>query len=65
MEPRLLTLRVVADQLSISIHTARAWVRQGRLPTVRLGRCIRVKAEVAEELASGRGTDLRVGKQAR
>jgi excisionase family DNA binding protein len=35
---RLLTLLEVADLLRVSQHTVRAWVRQGRLQSVRICR---------------------------
>jgi len=36
--PQLLTLIAVAKALCVSPHTVRAWVRQGKLKTVRLCR---------------------------
>jgi excisionase family DNA binding protein len=39
---RPLTVREVADALGLSVHTIRAWISQGRLTHVRLGRAIRV-----------------------
>jgi excisionase family DNA binding protein len=39
---RPLTVREVADALGLSVHTIRAWIRQGRFTHVRLGRAIRV-----------------------
>lgn len=36
--PQLLTLLVLAKMLSVSPHTVRAWVRQGKLRPVRICR---------------------------
>jgi len=36
--PQLLTLLAVARSLSVSPHTVRAWVRQGKLKPVRICR---------------------------
>lgn len=45
---RLLSVREVAERLNISIHTVRAWIFQGRLPYVRLGRRIGLRSEDIE-----------------
>jgi excisionase family DNA binding protein len=49
-EVRLKTLRQVADQLNLSIHTIRAWVAQRRLRYVKLGRSVRVPEEEVERV---------------
>jgi excisionase family DNA binding protein len=36
--PQLLTLLAIAQKLSVSPHTIRAWVRQGKLRPVRICR---------------------------
>lgn len=36
--PRLLDLLELADRSKVSKHTWRLWLRQGKLPAVRLGR---------------------------
>ena len=42
----LLTLKEAAARLRLSRHTLRSWVRQRRLPAVRLGRrALRFRAE--------------------
>lgn len=46
----LLNLREGASELRLSIHTLRAWVFQGRLPVVRLGRRVLLKREDLEKL---------------
>ncbi len=42
---KLLNVKEAAEKLNISPHTIRAWVFQKRLPYVRLGRRIGLKAE--------------------
>jgi excisionase family DNA binding protein len=44
--PKLLTLTAVAEALSVSPHTVRAWVRKGRLKPLRL--CRRLLFDPAE-----------------
>lgn len=41
--PALLTIPDVADRLQVSIKTVRRWIVSGDLPTVRLGRQIRIQ----------------------
>ncbi|WP_377805895.1 helix-turn-helix domain-containing protein [Azospirillum sp. A29] len=41
--PLLLTIPDVADRLQVSIKTVRRWIVSGELPTVRLGRQIRIQ----------------------
>ncbi|CAO3424258.1 helix-turn-helix domain-containing protein [Azospirillum endophyticum] len=41
--PALLTIPEVADRLQVSIKTVRRWIVSGDLPTVRLGRQIRIQ----------------------
>ena len=48
--PELLDLRQGAKELSVSIHTLRAWTYQKRIPFVRLGRRILLRREDLEEL---------------
>jgi len=44
MATRLLTLREVADRTGLALKSVRAWAAQRRhLPTVRLGRAVRVR----------------------
>ena len=39
----LLTVEDLETDSKISRHTWRAWIRMGRVPVVRLGRCVRVE----------------------
>ena len=41
--PALLTIPEVAERLQVSIKTVRRWIVSGDLPTVRLGRQIRIQ----------------------
>ncbi len=41
--PALLTIPDVAERLQVSIKTVRRWIVSGDLPTVRLGRQIRIQ----------------------
>lgn len=40
----------VAERLAVSPATVRKWIFAGRLPTVRLGRAVRVREEDIETL---------------
>jgi excisionase family DNA binding protein len=49
--PALLTVAEVASHWRVSPHTVRVWIRQGRLPAVRLARrAIRLPAAVLATL---------------
>jgi excisionase family DNA binding protein len=51
----LLTAREVADLLGVSTETALRWVRQGKLPAIRLpGGAIRFREEEVEAWIAGR-----------
>ena len=45
MEAQLLTPNQVAERLQLSVRTVYAWLRDGRLPGIRLGRRWRVSEE--------------------
>jgi len=51
---RLLTLPEAASLLRVSEDTARAWSRSGQIPTVRIGRRVRVPSDALEALLHGR-----------
>jgi putative molybdopterin biosynthesis protein len=58
MEPTLLTVREVARRLSLGRATTYPLVQRGELPSVRIGRAVRVPAQaldrwVAEHTAGG------------
>ena len=56
MTPHLLTARELADVLGLSVETILRWVRQGKLPAIRLpGGAIRFREDEVEGwLQSGR-----------
>lgn len=54
MKQDLLTPREVARRLSVSVRTVYSWIREGRVPSVRLSeRCTRVPARAVEVLMAG------------
>jgi excisionase family DNA binding protein len=59
---RLLTVREVADLLSVSTETVLRWVRQGKLPAIRLpGGAIRIWESALERWLA----DRQVARQSR
>jgi excisionase family DNA binding protein len=50
MTPRLVTIAQGAEHLSVSERTVRRAVADGRLPAVRIGRCIRIRLDDLERL---------------
>jgi excisionase family DNA binding protein len=54
---RLLTVRAVAELLSVSTETVLRWVRAGDLPAIRLpGGAVRVAEDALEAWLAGRAT---------
>jgi excisionase family DNA binding protein len=49
---KLLTLKEAADRLAISLHTMRAWVAQRKIEVVRIGRCVRIREQVVDDIIS-------------
>lgn len=47
---KLLTLEETADRLAVSIATVRAWVWKRKIEVVKIGRSVRIKEEVVDEL---------------
>lgn len=45
---KLLTLREVAEELSVSAYTLREWIRQGRMRALKIGRDWRVEQKEME-----------------
>jgi excisionase family DNA binding protein len=57
MEQIALGLREAAGSVGLSVWTLRAWIRQGRLAAVRLGRRVMVEpAELKRLVAQGRSS---------
>lgn len=53
----LLTVREVAQMLSVSPMTVYRMIRSGDLPAIRIGRCYRVDRRVVEAFLSAQGVD--------
>lgn len=53
-ETQFVSPREIAERLSVKPVTVYAWIRQGRLPAVRLGpRCVRVRADDLDRFVHG------------
>ena len=50
MSKQLRTVEQAADDLSVSIHTIRAWIARRKITCVRLGRAVRVPASEIDRL---------------
>lgn len=65
---RLLTMPEVAERLSIRLYTVREMGRRGELPTVRVGRAVRVSeaalARYIQERTRGQGDPVTPGEPA-
>ena len=48
----LLNVREAAAELRLSVHTIRAWIFQGRLSCVRLGRRVLLRREDLEDFVN-------------
>lgn len=65
MSEALLTATELAEYLKIHVRTVRRWVREGRLPAIRMGRGLRFASDDVDEAvrrgrsASGPGRDVR------
>jgi excisionase family DNA binding protein len=54
MSTQLKTVEQAAADLSVSVHTIRAWIAKRRIGAVRLGRAVRVpSAEIARLIERG------------
>ena len=51
--PRLVTLQEVADQLRVSPHSVRSWIRKGRLQPVRICRRLLFSPEEISRFLAG------------
>jgi len=61
MNNRLLKAKDIADRLSISRSQAFALMKEAEMPTVRFGRCVRVRPEDLEEFIQASLTDNTIG----
>ena len=50
MNEKLCTVREASEMLAITEGTIRGWIQVGRLPVVRLGRAVRIKKSVLEQI---------------
>ena len=53
---KLLTIREVSALLNASDSSIRRWIKAGRLPTIRLGRSVRLRQQDIDRLMT-RGTE--------
>jgi excisionase family DNA binding protein len=56
---RLLTIPEAAQVLSVAEVTVRLWLSKGRLPKVKLGRCVRIPAAAIEAFVQANTTPAR------
>jgi len=52
----LLKIKAVAAELSLSAKTVRAWIKDGKITAVRLGREWRIDSDVLAVFVAGRTT---------
>ncbi|MGI9061214.1 MAG: helix-turn-helix domain-containing protein [Ktedonobacteraceae bacterium] len=57
MEQRYITVEAIARDLDISEDLVRLWIRQKKLPAVKIGKEYRVKREDYEKFLQDRQTD--------
>lgn len=51
-QEQLLTLEQTAERLAVSLPTLRAWVWKKKIEVVRIGRCVRIREKIVQELIS-------------
>ena len=49
----LIPVMLVPERIPVSLATVRAWIFQGKLPVVRIGRLVFIKKEVLEKIEMG------------
>jgi excisionase family DNA binding protein len=59
---QLLKVEEVAERLNVRQSTIRAWLLRRRIPFVKVGRCVRVRAEDIDRLLSENTIPSRGGK---
>ena len=52
MTEELIPAREVPKHIPVTMPTVRVWIKQGRLPVVRLGRLVTIKKSVIEKIQS-------------
>ena len=54
---KLFHVAELAGLLQVKVSTIYAWVRQGKIPHIRLGRLVRFRAKDIEKITSGSGNE--------
>ena len=49
----LIPVMLVPERIPVSLATVRAWIFQGKLPVVRIGRLVFIRKEVLEKIEMG------------
>ena len=49
----LIPVMLVPERIPVSLATIRAWIFQGKLPVVRIGRLVFIRKEVLEKIEMG------------
>ena len=49
----LIPVMLVPERIPVSLATVRAWIFQGKLPVIRIGRMVFVRKEVLEKIENG------------
>ena len=49
----LIPVMLVPERIPVSLATVRAWIFQGKLPVVRIGRKVFIRKEVLEKIEMG------------
>ena len=49
----LIPVMLVPERIPVSLATVRAWIFQGKLPVIRIGRKVFIRKEVLEEIEMG------------
>ena len=49
----LIPVMLVPERIPVSLATVRAWIFQGKLPVVRIGRLVFIRKKVLEEIEMG------------
>ena len=50
MNAILLKIEEVSIRLNVSKSTIRSWIHQGKIPVTRLGRAVRIRSDVVDEI---------------
>ena len=54
----LIPVMLVPERIPVSIATVRAWIFQGKLPVIRIGRLVFIRKEVLEKIEMGGFEDI-------